>query len=430
MDSIDRPGPARRKWYDLFSRGARDWLRHNEKVRDAVRDNLPEIIAGADVLNERRPHGARSGAHARALSLPTARARRMPKARARAAPSPATCSQSRPRGQGREGARAGSDEGDVQFVLELKVDDIVDWLWEEMQAAESQGTQSGRCGRRRTACAKAGTSAARARGSIAAARSRRRSSAARSSRTPRRPSPTTICASASSRGASSPATHAVVFFALDVSGSMSRPGAQAREDASSSGSCRACAAQYAQLETVFVAHTDGSVGVQRDRVLPGERHRRHGRVDRPEQGARDHRRALQPGPQQRLSLLRVRRRELRPAIREAGACRTEGGRGGGVLHRLRRGVVGAGPAARHRDRPAAIAELDASELAAGSYALTDYDDIWNAVRQFFAGERKTIESHVDERRLAVLRAPHRRARRALGPQLPPGRFRGRFRTAS
>ena len=22
-------------WYDLFSRGARDWLRHNEKVRES-----------------------------------------------------------------------------------------------------------------------------------------------------------------------------------------------------------------------------------------------------------------------------------------------------------------------------------------------------------------------------------------------------------
>src|SRR5437868_2613362 len=37
-------------WYDLFSRGARDWLRHNEKVRDAVRQHLPQIVAGADVL--------------------------------------------------------------------------------------------------------------------------------------------------------------------------------------------------------------------------------------------------------------------------------------------------------------------------------------------------------------------------------------------
>ena len=42
--------PGEAGWYDLFSRGARDWLRHNEKVRDAVRQHLPQIVAGADVL--------------------------------------------------------------------------------------------------------------------------------------------------------------------------------------------------------------------------------------------------------------------------------------------------------------------------------------------------------------------------------------------
>ncbi|MGZ5165668.1 MAG: hypothetical protein ACXWCQ_34670, partial [Burkholderiales bacterium] len=37
-------------WYDLFSRGARDWLRHSEKVRESVKKNLPELIAGPDFL--------------------------------------------------------------------------------------------------------------------------------------------------------------------------------------------------------------------------------------------------------------------------------------------------------------------------------------------------------------------------------------------
>src|ERR671918_443024 len=43
--------PSDAGWYDLFSRGARDWLRHNDKVRDAVRQHLPQIVAGADVLS-------------------------------------------------------------------------------------------------------------------------------------------------------------------------------------------------------------------------------------------------------------------------------------------------------------------------------------------------------------------------------------------
>ena len=46
---VDRPGTGR-QWYDLFSRGARDWLRHNDKVRAAVRAKLPELIAGSELL--------------------------------------------------------------------------------------------------------------------------------------------------------------------------------------------------------------------------------------------------------------------------------------------------------------------------------------------------------------------------------------------
>ena len=41
---------AETPWYDLFSRGARDWLRHNQKVREAVKGGLPELLAGADLM--------------------------------------------------------------------------------------------------------------------------------------------------------------------------------------------------------------------------------------------------------------------------------------------------------------------------------------------------------------------------------------------
>ena len=33
---------AETPWYELFSRGARDWLRHNEKVRDAVKESFSD----------------------------------------------------------------------------------------------------------------------------------------------------------------------------------------------------------------------------------------------------------------------------------------------------------------------------------------------------------------------------------------------------
>ena len=50
-DDLPSRGASRiNGWYELFSRGARDWLRHNEKVREAIHRHLPDIIAGADVL--------------------------------------------------------------------------------------------------------------------------------------------------------------------------------------------------------------------------------------------------------------------------------------------------------------------------------------------------------------------------------------------
>ena len=49
---VSRPSriAAETPWYDLFSRGARDWLRHNQKVREAVRGKLPELLSGGDLI--------------------------------------------------------------------------------------------------------------------------------------------------------------------------------------------------------------------------------------------------------------------------------------------------------------------------------------------------------------------------------------------
>jgi uncharacterized sporulation protein YeaH/YhbH (DUF444 family) len=41
---------AETPWYELFSRGARDWLRHNQKVREAVKSSLPDLLAGEDLM--------------------------------------------------------------------------------------------------------------------------------------------------------------------------------------------------------------------------------------------------------------------------------------------------------------------------------------------------------------------------------------------
>jgi hypothetical protein len=49
----------RNDWYDLFSRGARDWLRHNDKVREAVLQHLPEALCAPDLMTGAGQRGIR-----------------------------------------------------------------------------------------------------------------------------------------------------------------------------------------------------------------------------------------------------------------------------------------------------------------------------------------------------------------------------------
>src|ERR671910_2234460 len=123
--------PSDAGWYDLFSRGARDWLRHNDKVREAVRQHLPQIVAGADVLS-----GGASTVRVPVKMLEHFRFKlrssneQQGVGQGQAKPGdrigrPQQDSEQQ-RGQG------GNEDGGVQYTLEFRIDDIVDWLWEEM----------------------------------------------------------------------------------------------------------------------------------------------------------------------------------------------------------------------------------------------------------------------------------------------------------
>jgi len=131
-------------WYSLFSRGARDWLRHNEKIRQSVRKHLPDFIAKSDLM---------TAPDDRTVHLPV---QILEHARFRLADS--TNDILRHAGQGHarpgdvlrpaQGKPSGNDategansEGEVRLVLELKVDDIVDWLWDELNLPDLQPKQ-------------------------------------------------------------------------------------------------------------------------------------------------------------------------------------------------------------------------------------------------------------------------------------------------
>ncbi|MDN5849158.1 MAG: DUF444 family protein [Nitrococcus sp.] len=122
------------RWYDLFSRGTRDWLRHNEKIREAVREQLPDLVAGSDVLS--RPDNRTVKVPVRFMEHARFRLRnpdtRTGAGQGKAKPGDVLrpAQPVRP-GQGKEGS--GEGEGQITFVLELQIDDILDWLWDELE---------------------------------------------------------------------------------------------------------------------------------------------------------------------------------------------------------------------------------------------------------------------------------------------------------
>ena len=132
---------AETPWYDLFSRGARDWLRHNQKVRAAVKDSLPDLLAGSDIIT--RP-GSRTVAvpvkfleHSRfrLLDPQTGQGAGQGKGQPGDVLQPA-------KEPGSDHGEGGTGNGEIRFVIEMKVDEIVDWLWEEMKLPDLKPKRS------------------------------------------------------------------------------------------------------------------------------------------------------------------------------------------------------------------------------------------------------------------------------------------------
>jgi uncharacterized sporulation protein YeaH/YhbH (DUF444 family) len=369
------------KWYELFSRGARDWLRHDEKIRAAVKDNLPDIIAGADLANE----------NARSVRVPVRmlehhhfRLRRADESQGagqgKAKPGDVFTDPSQ-EGQGEKGP-GGREEGELQLLLEFKVDDIVDWLWEEMQlpnlkaragpSAETDWTREGwdrhgarsRLDRRRSF-----KEMVKRRGSPGA-------------------TPNFIDEDLRYRQLArrrQPAVHAVVFFMLDVSGSMSD---RDRKLAKTFffWVVQGLRREYRSLETVFVGHTTeawefneseffqvsgsggtvASTGFNKVREIIDARYN-PGRSNIYLFYATDGDNSVSDAADARTALATV----------TADACFTGYVEVASGLSRQLATETGR-----------MFAELQAAGCAAGSYALADFDAVWGAVRHFFTTENE------------------------------------------
>src|SRR5881394_976479 len=251
---------AETPWYDLFSRGARDWLRHNEKVRDAVKDTLPELLSSADLM---------TGSGSRTVAVPV---KFLEHSRLRLAEAQVQQGAGQGRGEpgdvlqpgreegGEQGQAGGTNDGEIRFVVELKLDEIVDWLWEELKLPElkpkrsatldqAEYTREGwdkrgarsRLDRRRTMKEAVKRHAIQGGGATAVVDDEPISLVnddLRFRQLVKRPSP---------------ATSAAVIFALDVSGSMDE--AQRRlAKQFFFFALQGIRRQYAKVETVFLAH--------------------------------------------------------------------------------------------------------------------------------------------------------------------------------
>ncbi|HYH40513.1 MAG TPA: DUF444 family protein [Burkholderiales bacterium] len=240
-------------WYDLFSRGARDWLRHNEKVRESVEKSLPNMIAGPDVL---------SGSGGGTVLVPVRLAEHA-RFRLRDAESDTGAGQGagepgqvlrpgQPQQGDEKGGEAGSGEGDLQFVLELKVDDVLDWLWEELKLPDLKPKQSAR--EEDSEYVREGWDKRGVRSRLDRRRTVKQAIRRRAIQTDPAPFTDDDLRFRQLVRRPRPATNAAVIFAIDVSGSM---GETERQLAKTFFffALQGIRRQYAKVETAFIAHS-------------------------------------------------------------------------------------------------------------------------------------------------------------------------------
>jgi uncharacterized protein len=254
MSDTPEAGPGDAGWYDLFSRGARDWLRHNDKVRDAVKQHLPQIVAGADVLT-----GGASTVRVPVRMLEHYRFKLRPPGeqqgvgQGQAKPGDRI---GRPQQEGEnQRGQGGNEDGGIQYTLEFRIDDIVDWLWEEMQLPNLEA-KAGKS--REDDWTREGWDRRGARSRLDRRRSLKESIKRRGVQTSAgQESPTFTDDDLRYRQLAKreqPATQAVVILLLDVSGSM---GERERQISKTFffWAIQGLRRQYRQLDLVFVAHT-------------------------------------------------------------------------------------------------------------------------------------------------------------------------------
>ncbi len=243
------------RWYDLFSRGSRDWLRHNQKVRETVKEELPNLISGSDVLS--RPSD-------RTVQVPV---RFLEHYRFRLCDDQEESDtgvgqgdgqpgdvlrRARPE-EGEGGTEGGSGGGELRFVLEFKVDDIVDWIWEELELPDLKPKATDAL--KDEDLVQEGWDKRGPRALLDRRRTVKESVKRRSVQDGGTPFSNEDLRFRQLARRRRPATNAVVCFLLDVSASMDESRRKLAK-AFFFWAMQGLRRQYGEVETVFIAHTN------------------------------------------------------------------------------------------------------------------------------------------------------------------------------
>jgi uncharacterized protein len=246
--------PTTGRWYELFSRGSRDWLRHSEKVRSAVRERLAELATEPDVLTggaERRIQvPVRFLEHYRFRLLDPDEQHGAGQGEGEPGDELRPAQPGQEGGQGDKGA-GGEGDGGLQFVLEFDADELIEWLWQELKLPHLEPKSGGVDEEEFT---REGWDKRGARARLDRRRSLKEAIKRRSVQPDGPPFTNEDLRYRQLVRKPHPVTRAAIFFTMDVSSSMSE---EERRLAKSFyfWVLQGLRRQYTHIEPVFIAHT-------------------------------------------------------------------------------------------------------------------------------------------------------------------------------
>jgi uncharacterized sporulation protein YeaH/YhbH (DUF444 family) len=349
-------------------------------VREAVRDTLPEILSGEDLMTG--PSGNRS------VLVPV---KFLEHSRFRLADPSSQQGAGQGRGEpgdvlqpGRESGDAsaqsgGTENGEIRFVVEMKLDEIIDWIWEELKLPELKPKRTSTMDE--PDYVREGWDKRGARSRLDRRRTLKEAVKRRAIQVNPVPIVNDDLRFRQLVKRATPSTNAAVIFALDVSGSMDEAQRKLAKQFFFFA-LQGIRRQYAKVETVFLAHaaqawefdesqffqassSGGTVTSSVARLALDVMATRYdpGRYNVYFFYASDGENAAEDRDEARAALA-----EIAGQVNYAGYVET-----GGIA------------TFRPRDTQLAeiFGELKGAGLAVGTSHLSSQDDVWNAIRQFF-----------------------------------------------